>query len=380
MDATTLASNRPSPTSAWKRRLARRLLDWFDRHARPLPWRATRDPYRIWLSEVMLQQTQVTTVIGYYLRFIKALPSIAALAAADEQQVLKLWEGLGYYRRARQLHAAARHICEHHGGAFPTQREAVHQLPGVGRYTAGAVLSIAFDAREPILEANSMRVLSRLLAFRDDPRGAAGQRHLWQAAEGLLPRRRPGAFNQALMELGSEVCTPREPKCHDCPLAQFCPTSRGGLQSVIPVPARKPSVQAIHQAALILRRPDGRILLVRRGPGERWPGMWDFPRFDLDDDSPPRIAFLQQQATALGRGRVRLGQRVLTLRHVVTRFRITLDCYVAQVRAPERSTESMTTRRSKRSPTTKWFRPAEMEPLPMNVTGRKIARFVAQQG
>ncbi|MBX9788834.1 MAG: A/G-specific adenine glycosylase [Pirellulales bacterium] len=379
MDASTLAREQRSRTPAWKRRLARRLLDWFDRHARPLPWRATRDPYPIWVSEVMLQQTQVATVVAYYRRFIEALPTIAALAAADEQQVLKLWEGLGYYRRARQLHAAARHICERHGGEFPSEREAVHALPGVGRYTAGAVLSIAFDAREPILEANSMRVLSRLLAYRDDPRGAAGQRHLWQAAEDLLPRRRIGTFNQALMELGSEICTTREPKCHACPLAQFCPTRLRGLQSAIPAPSRKPAIQAVHQAALVLQRPDGRILLVRRGPGERWAGMWDFPRFELDDVTRSPVAYLQQQATALGRGPVTLGERILTLRHVVTRFRITLDCYAAHIPMPTKAA-APDTLKSPRRPRTKWFRPAEMEPLPMNVTGRKIARFIVQQG
>jgi A/G-specific adenine glycosylase len=380
MEAGIKALDPASATPDWRRRLTRRLLDWFDRHARPLPWRASRDPYHIWLSEVMLQQTQVATVIGYYQRFLKALPTIADLAAADEQQVLKLWEGLGYYRRARQLHAAARHICQQHGGEFPSEREAVRQLPGVGRYTAGAVLSIAFDAREPILEANTIRVLSRLLAYRADPRSTLGQQHLWQAAAAWLPRRRAGAFNQALMELGSEICTPRDPQCHACPVARLCPTKAAGLQTAIPPPQRKPQIQPVHQAALVVRQQDGRILLVRRGHGERWAGLWDFPRFELNVGTASPVEYLEQQADELVGGRVSLDRRILTLRHGVTRFRITLDCYTARLRTRAKVAALATQQPKERRPITKWFKLTELEMLPMNVTGRKIARFIGKQG
>jgi A/G-specific adenine glycosylase len=378
-------------TPGWRRSLARRLLAWFDRHARPLPWRQSRDPYRVWLSEVMLQQTQVATVIGYFERFVKTFPTVADLAAADEQQVLRLWEGLGYYRRARQLHAAARKICQEHAGEFPRDPQAVRALPGVGRYTAGAVLSIAFDAREPILEANTIRVLSRLLAYRGDPRSTDGQRQLWQAATDWLPQKRAGAFNQALMELGSEICTPREPRCGECPVVSLCPTNAAGLQAVIPAATRKQQFEAVHQAALVVRRGGGRILLVQRAEKERWAGLWDFPRIVLDEvESHLRTVHLEQQAAVLARGAlknitVELGQQFATLRHGVTRFRITLDCYEAQ--ATERGkTASATPRRGKSSvkqhqqseaPTARWFRLAELDELPMNVTGRKIARLLA---
>jgi A/G-specific adenine glycosylase len=385
-------------TPGWRRSLARRLLTWFDRNARPLPWRQSRDPYRIWLSEVMLQQTQVATVIGYFERFVAMFPTVAELAAADEQQVLRLWEGLGYYRRARQLHAAARKVCQEHGGEFPRDPQAVRALPGVGRYTAGAVLSIAFDAREPILEANTIRVLSRLLAYRGDPRSTEGQRQLWQAATDWLPRKRAGAFNQALMELGSEVCTPRTPRCGECPVASLCPTNAAGLQAVIPAAARKQQFEAVHQAALVVRRAGGRVLLVQRSDKERWAGLWDFPRIVLDDvEKHRRTEHLEAQATALASGAmegitVELGKQFATLRHGITRFRITLDCYEAQVTEAlvvERAKPASATPRRQKpraqphqqsaAPTARWFRLSELDQLPMNVTGRKIAHLLLAQ-
>src|SRR5687768_10854498 len=198
---------------SWRTLLTRKLLAWFDRSARDLPWRRTSDLYAIWISEVMLQQTQVATVIAYFERFLHRFPDVGSLAAADEQQVLRLWEGLGYYRRARQLHAAAKVIVAEHSGRFPLAYDAVRSLPGIGRYTAGAILSIGAGARLPILEANTIRVLSRLTAFRGDPASSAGQKHLWQIAELTLPAKRVGTFNQSLMELGSEICTPKAPTC-----------------------------------------------------------------------------------------------------------------------------------------------------------------------
>ena len=181
------------PDAAWLQAFRRRLRAWFALHARDLPWRRTRDPYAIWVSEIMLQQTQAATVVPYFGRFLEALPTIAALAAADQQQVLRLWEGLGYYRRAQQLHEAAQQIVEHCGGRFPRDEATVRRLPGIGRYTAGAILSIAFDARLPILEANTTRLLSRLLAFDREPASPAGQQVLWAMARAVLPRREPGA-------------------------------------------------------------------------------------------------------------------------------------------------------------------------------------------
>ena len=207
-------------------RIRTKLLNWFDTHKRDLPWRRpapgadamTRDPYRIWVSEVMLQQTTVAAVVPFFERFVAALPDVHALAAADEQRVLKLWEGLGYYRRARHLHAAAKTLVNDYGGELPDDPAVWVALPGVGRYILGAVLSQAFDRRLPIVEANSLRVLARLFGYRGDPRTGAGKTWVWASAEAVLPRKRVGDFNQGLMELGALVCTPTSPACRQCPL------------------------------------------------------------------------------------------------------------------------------------------------------------------
>ena len=245
-----------------RRDFSRKLLVWFRRAARDLPWRRTNDLYAIWVSEIMLQQTQVATVVPYYHRFLAQFPDIRSLAAADEQEVLRLWEGLGYYRRARQLHAAAQRVATEHAGRFPASYDAVRSLPGIGRYTAGAILSIGRAARLPILEANTIRVLSRLFAFRGESASGAGQKHLWSLAELILPARDCGTFNQALMELGSEVCTPRGPACGRCPVAQFCQARALGLVDQIPLPAKRTTYEDVSEIAVVVRR--GRRVLVRQ--------------------------------------------------------------------------------------------------------------------
>lgn len=358
------------PGSQWRRAVRRELLTWFRQNARDLPWRTTRDAYPVWISEIMLQQTQVVTVVPYFQRFVQRFPNVAALAAAEEEDVLRLWEGLGYYRRARQLHAAAREVVEQHGGQFPQDMDDVCALPGIGRYTAGAILSIAFDARQPILEANTRRVLSRLLAYREDPTRSAAQRLLWEFAEALLPVRGAGTFNQALMELGSEVCTPRAPGCDICPLIALCPTYEQGLQRMIPVPKKKTRYAKIHEAAIVIQRGD-KLLLRRRAPGERWAGLWDFPRFAI---TARRGSALRKEITStvaqLTGMDVELGPRLATIKHAVTRFRITLLCHRASYQAG---------RPRKSHGTLRWVRPAELEGYPLSVTGRKISRLLADQ-
>ena len=220
------------PNPAWRRSFRRRLRAWYAAHARDLPWRKSRDPYAVWVSEIMLQQTKVCSVKPYFERFLAAFPDVETLAGADERDVLRLWEGLGYYRRARQMHQAAKIMLREHGGSVPRDPQALRRLPGIGRYTAGAVLSIAFDARQPILEANTTRLWSRLLAFRGDPTAAAGGRLLWAMAAAVLPQQAVGAFNQALMELGSEVCLsrPKIPRCDRCPVAARSEERRVGKE------------------------------------------------------------------------------------------------------------------------------------------------------
>ncbi len=250
----------------WIAAVQERLTAWYEEARRDLPWRMSGEPYRILVSEMMLVQTTVAAVIPYFERFLGRFPDVASLAAADEADVLKAWEGLGYYRRARQLHAAARMIVSEYNGTIPADPDAVRSLPGVGRYIAGAILSFAFDRPEPIVEANSQRVLARILAIEDDLKTASTQRRLWQGAERLVPAVGAGKFNQALMELGALLCTPREPACLVCPLSQLCAARRLGIQDRLPVMAAKPPPLAVMEACAIVVH-DGKILIVQRGRG-----------------------------------------------------------------------------------------------------------------
>ena len=346
----------------------RRLFAWYRRHARDLPWRRTRDPYPIWVSEIMLQQTQVETVKPYYARFLKRFPTVAHLAAADEQQVLHLWEGLGYYRRARQLHAAARVVVEKYKGRFPTDPLAVRDLPGIGRYTAGAILSIAEDQRLPILEANTTRLFARLLALQQAPTQAAAQRLLWETAEQVLPRKRCGEFNQALMELGSKICTPQTPQCDACPLAEFCEANRRGIADTLPVRRQRLKFEKVDEVAVVIPA-RGRVLLRQCQEGERWAGLWDFPRFAVSWKPGPRCqSNIENRVAEMTGLRVALGERLTTIKHGVTRFRITLHCYQATPTASRQSLSS--------SKILKWVTRSKLADYPLSTTGRKISRII----
>jgi A/G-specific adenine glycosylase len=350
------------------------LLRWYDAHGRDLPWRRTRDPYAIWLSEIMLQQTQVATVIGYYERFLTAFPKLTDLAAASEQQVLRLWEGLGYYRRARQLHAAARRMAEEHGGEFPRDFEHISALPGIGRYTAGAIASFAFDDRRPIVEANTQRFYSRLIALRDDPRTKASQERLWRFAEEILPLRQPGRLNQALIEAGGQICKPRQPLCESCPVQRYCGAFQLGLVDEIPAAGKPMRYEDALEAAVVVRDAKGRILLRRRGDQERWAGMWDFPRGGLAlgaaaldprslDLAKVREIVYEQTGATLDK----LEER-FRIRHGVTRFRIELVCFDAETTSSIHKSEDLC-----------WKAPQELSEVALSVSARKIANHLLRE-
>ena len=347
------------PDAAWKAKFRRKLKKWFADHGRDLPWRRTHDAYRIWISEVMLQQTQVATVIPYFKRFLDRFPAVTDLAAADEKEVLRLWEGLGYYRRARQLHKAAKQVADDHGGVFPSDLESVDALPGVGRYTRGAILSFAFDQRQPILEANTIRLNCRLLALEEVPTAKRAQTALWQFAEDILPRKDVGQFNQALMELGGIVCSPK-PKCLVCPVASLCPTRAQGLQDKIPVSTKKMKYEDVSETAVVVFKRK-QVLLRECQPGERWAGLWDFPRFTTSNS-----AIHQKQLKELTGIDCSVGKSFATMKHGVTRFRITLDC----VRATFKSG------RLKRDSKLVWVKPSELDDYPLSTTGRNIAKML----
>ncbi len=358
-------------SAAWRRSLSKKLLAWFQQNARDLPWRRTRNLYAIWISEVMLQQTQVATVVPYFERFLRRFPDVASLATADEHDVLRLWEGLGYYRRARQLHAAAKQITSEHNGQFPTSIDAVRLLPGIGRYTAGAILSIGLDQPLPILEANTIRVLSRLAAYRGDVHSAAGRQRLWEIAESILPTSNCGAFNQALMELGSEICTPRSPSCNLCPVVALCAAHGKQLVAKIPGQAKTKNYEDLTEIAVVIRRGD-KVLLRQCQPGERWAGLWDFPRFPAPGELNGR--FISQLAANV-RDLVGLSvvsrRHLATLKHGVTRFRITLHVYEAAMVTPRGA------RAAPGHGLSRWVRIDELSNYPLSVTGRKISRLLS---
>ena len=261
----------------------RQLIRWYERNARDLPWRRTTDPYRVWISEIMLQQTTVVAVVPYFERFLARFPTVNDLAAADENDVLRLGEGLGYYSRARNLRKAAQVIVHEHDSVFPSEVEALQKLPGIGRYTAGAIASFAFDRRAPIVEANTLRLYCRLLGYAGDPRAKEGQKQLWSFAESILPKTQPGRLNQALMELGASVCSPKEPDCEHCPIHAHCRAFLEGTQATIPQPATRPAITDVVEVSVAVRR-GKKYLLRRRPPGERWAGLWDFIRFEISND------------------------------------------------------------------------------------------------
>ncbi len=240
----------------------KQLLGWFRQYQRDLPWRRTNDPYRIWLSEIMLQQTRVAAVIPYYQRFLERFPDIHALAAAPQEEVLRLWSGLGYYSRARNLQRAAQEIVAKHGGIFPRPKKDALALPGIGSYTAAAILSIAYGAKHAVLDGNVARVLARVFAVRGDVRDAKRWQSLQESANALLDPRSPGDWNQAMMELGATLCTPQAPQCLLCPVAQFCQARKLGIAGLLPARRKKRATEKIALAAAVLLDPRGRTLLL----------------------------------------------------------------------------------------------------------------------
>ena len=394
-------------TAPWLRRFRQSLKRWHAQHGRDLPWRNCRDPYKVWISEIMLQQTTVVAVKPYFERFLQRFPDVASLASANEKDVLRLWEGLGYYSRARNLHRAARAIVEH-GGEFPETVEELQQLPGIGRYTAGAIVSFAFDRPAPIVEANTLRLYSRLLGYRDDPRSTVGQRLLWSFAEKLVPLKGAGEFNQALTDLGAIVCTPTEPRCGDCPVASCCRALAEQAQAEIPQAAKRPEITELSEASIAIES-KGRFLLIRRPEGARWAGLWDFPRFDLSFVSSvsQRDTVANQSNPKRQRGRLlqnsansrtsnvialaaasgymtqleqrlaadfglvtKLTERLTQIKHSVTRYRITLDCWHAACADSREVTTELDNA---------WVAPADFEHYPLSVTGRKLADLIVRK-
>jgi A/G-specific adenine glycosylase len=303
------------------------LLDWYDRAAADLPWRASpADPYRVWLSEIMLQQTQVETVRGYFTRFLERFPTVQALAAAPLADVLKAWEGLGYYSRARNLHACAQIVARDHGGVFPQDVAGLLALPGIGRYTAGAIASIAFGQVAPVLDGNVIRVFARLTDLPDDVRQPAALNKLWALADSWVPAVRPGDYNQALMELGRTVCKPRSPLCANCPIQTYCEAYAHGTQAERPVKAAKAPTPHYDVTAGIIRDDAGRILIAQRPPDGLLGGLWEFPggKQEPGESLPDCLRRELREELAI---EVEVGGLFVVVKHAFTHFKITLHAF-----------------------------------------------------
>lgn len=296
------------------------LLDWYGRQGRSLPWRETRDPYRIWLSEIMLQQTTVAAVIDYYQRFLKAFPTLESLAAATQEDVINLWAGLGYYSRARNLHRAAQLLVTEYEGRFPEDVDSLQQLPGIGRSTAGAIAALAFEQRAAILDGNVRRVLCRLCALQQPPRSTASEKQLWLWTEQLTPVERIHDYTQAIMDLGATVCVPRKPLCEQCPVAFLCQARQLGLENELPLKQVKKQVPLRQQIALMVEK-EGRFLVHRRPAEGFLGGLWEFPNIGLgEDEAPDRKLTLLLQDLSIQAKPVALGQ----IRHIYSHFRLEL--------------------------------------------------------
>lgn len=367
------AAGGPSPVvhdeawldSSWRSRLRRRLIAWYQQNARDLPWRRRPDPYRVWVSEIMCQQTQIATVLPYFDRFLAAFPSVVELAEADERELMRHWEGLGYYRRARSMHAAAKQIVQRHQGVFPESYDEVIALPGIGRYTAGAILSISRDQRLPVLEGNTQRVFSRWIAMAEPPGQTSANRLLWRVAETMLPRKQPGTFNQAAMELGSLVCVPRRPQCDRCPVRRFCAAHRDGVAEQIPGKGASVEYEDRTEFALVVGDRQQGYLMRPLPDGGRWAGLWDFPRPTAQTPGSAGEA-ADWLSGEIGQ-RVQSGARLKTIRHAVTKYRIVLHVHQAEPAAADLGELPAPWR---------LVSDREIAELPLSTTGRKIAELL----
>ncbi len=352
--------------------LSEKLLAWYDTNARDLPWRSAPTPYHTWISEIMLQQTQVDTVIPYFLRFINLFPEITSLAAANQADVLKAWEGLGYYNRAINLHKAAQQVCSQYQCSLPTDPKQLEQLPGIGRYTAGAIASIAFGVRAPALDANIRRVFARLLAWQEPLGTGRTETAFWEFAEAALPSERVGDYNQALMELGALVCKTRSPKCGDCPLRADCLAAIQHKQESIPVRKQKPQVPHYMVSAAVICD-NGQVLIAQRPPNGLLAGLWEFPGGKLEPDDADLQACLKREILEELNVEVQVGEPMGVYRHAYTHFKVTLHAFACRL-------PSQTLIDERTHPNVRWVALEQLNQFAMGKVDGQIARHITAMG
>ncbi len=348
-----------------KLRINNELISWYQANARDLPWRRTADPYAIWVSEIMLQQTRVETVITYYKNWLSELPTLHALVLADQDQVLKLWEGLGYYRRALNLHKAAKLVEEIFDGNVPEDAKSLESLPGIGRYTAGAISSIAFGHHAPILDGNIRRVFSRLFNISTPLKSSDTENKLWRIAKELLPENKPGEFNQALMELGALLCLPKNPACDRCPLKVDCLAFQYHLQDKRPVRKQKTSQPHLQVTAAVIEK-DDRVLLGKRPPEGLLGGMWEFPGGKQENNETLSETLKREIKEELDAD-IQVGELLGTYHHAYTHYKVTLHAYQCHLVSEDLQMLYHTD--------LAWVPPGSMQSYPMG----KLDRIIAKQ-
>ncbi len=344
------------------------LLTWYQPDSRGMPWRGEKDAYRVWVSEIMLQQTRVDTVRSYYKSWMRQFPDLKSLAGASEQDVLKAWEGLGYYARARNLLKAARLIMEEYGGVFPGNLQEISSLPGVGAYTAAAIASIAFGQDEPAIDGNVRRVLARVKDIRAPLGSPEAEEEIQAAARSLLPSGKAGDFNQAMMDLGSSICIPRKPRCSECPVHQFCAAYKAGTQAQLPVKLPKPVVPTIQVIAAVIHK-DGRVLIARRPSSGLLGGMWEFPGGKVELGETDEEALEREILEELG-AKVQVGSCLGAYKHAYTHFHVVLRAYDCELLHGEPQPLEASEIR--------WVEIKTLENFPMGKLDRMISRALAE--
>ena len=351
------------------RQIAELLLAWYAKNARRLPWRENSDAYGVWISEIMLQQTRVDTVIPYYQRWMEKFPTIHELAQASEQDVLQLWEGLGYYSRARNLFKTAREVKENYGGQLPAERKNLEKLPGIGAYTAGAIASIAFGMDETALDGNIQRVLSRLFDMGLPVRSPEGKKKLQQFAENVLPAGEAGTFNQALMDLGAAICTPRSPLCSECPLSGECLAYKNSTQAERPVLEKRPVIPHYTVTAAVICR-DALFLIARRPANGMLGGMWEFPGGKTEKGEDLETCLKREIREEMGVD-IRINTPFGVYKHAYTHFRVTLYAFLCELNGQEP--------RALEADEIRWVKPPQLEDFPMGKIDRQISEKILKE-
>jgi A/G-specific adenine glycosylase len=343
------------------------LLTWFKQEQRDLPWRKEYDPYHVWVSEIMLQQTQVKTALPYHKRWLEALPTIRDVAEAEEDTILKLWEGLGYYSRARNLQKAAKAIVEEHGGIFPQNYDDIRKLPGVGPYTAGAITSIAFNQEQPIVDGNIIRLIARLLNYSENTRLPKNVKKFWERAEKMIPQGEARNFNQGMMEFGALMCTPKNPKCGECPLQSECKGYEAGGAAQLPNRGPKQEKVPIKVAIVVISAPNlaNKIFIQKRQHGGLMGGLWEFPGGKCEANETPKKALNREIKEELGITLKNI-KPLKRIKHAYTKYSVDLHCFKADHDQGELSLNSATDHR--------WVDVTELEQFPFPAANVRLIK------